>query len=66
MIISDDQNTITLDDGTVLVAKEQDGCDGCVLLTRKHPAIRCSFLLCCAPMRKDRRNMIFIKKEEQE
>lgn len=59
--VSEDQNTITLDDGTVLVAKDtykgMGGCNGCI--NQYENMSNCSGMPCVD--RKDGKNKIFIK-----
>lgn len=72
MKISPDQNTITLDDGTVLVASEADkyvsvecpsACAECELRPLNS---LCNKAPCIAPERNDRRDIIFIKEPKND
>ena len=61
MMISEDENTVTLEDGTVLVAAEQSNfnCEECFLNN-----ISCDSVKCLKEERNDGRDVIFVKKEK--
>ncbi|MGL5566654.1 MAG: hypothetical protein ACRDC4_13105 [Plesiomonas sp.] len=66
MKISNDQNRIELDDGTVLVAKDSDValCDGCHFDAATAPEHYCEGNVpCWSCDRKDNRTVIFIKEQ---
>ena len=64
MTMSDDENTVTLDDGTVLVAKQQcdkESCAGCYFFESGDDSLTCEGLSCIGYDRQDGRDIIFVK-----
>lgn len=61
--VSEDQNTITLDDGTVLVSRDKRDmlCSGCFFDVDGSPCVSGLSIPCWTPERKDAGNKIFIK-----
>jgi hypothetical protein len=60
---SDDENIITLDDGRQFKAELGDGCEGCCF--NDYPfEIPCYKVRCQAIMRKDYKEVIFVRVEK--
>lgn len=62
MKISDDQNTITLDDGTILVAAPMPTCGSACKVCHFDATLNCDDIPCAYWERTDNDNVIFIQK----